>query len=616
MNQWFNYHAELDTDRVMKRLWLTLHEDFQNTYGSDLHLRAHTALLKEGVKGFRDASWPSRPSSLPPHLYKWLYQLENLFKRYRFADDVYSDDELLERTVNSFRDTQVRIATPIVMTSSLFLVVQRARKIVTEILGDYDPEEHIQQSEFGKRACVGTPYRESYLDLKLQSRPFTGSPEHLRWFEDVIKGDPLLRECLKDIEQRTHPVQDLIYTCVPKDWKKLRGILANTLVGSYYSAGIGKVIQRRLLRAGLNIRRLQVKHGKLAKIASIWRRLVTADLSAASDSITLQLLRMLLPCKWYRAITYGRSRYADVFGERILLSSFLTMGLGTTFPLQTLIFYSLVRAMGELSGHRFSVSVYGDDLIYSRELHKYVKHYFPMLHLKLNADKTYEKDHFRESCGSDYYRGVDVRPYQPEGRCQHLVGPRKQEFLYRLYNGLRRRWDEVEIPKTLAYLRMELLMHGELLFQVPPSFPDGSGIRVDKPVKDYWYSPVLWRKSDKLRVADNGGGYCFMYLHDVSKTRCVQAAQLPYYWDKLRSKSQPGDVDNAYGILGLPTGEYLNSWDDAADMPVIQWVKAQKKPKYVRSSITGRKLRRTVAMVTRKGATVAGTKEARYSDWQ
>lgn len=643
-----NGEIELNTDEVMKRTFVTLFEDFQTTFGTDYHPRGVKLLRKGDVVGFRDYEWPTRRDDMSPYFYKWSYQLENFFKRYRFNNDKFNDKQLSMMTRRKFRDTQERCASPIKRTVWNFKVLQRARVIIRGILREYDLDTHMSLCRFGKRACQGTPYLDSYLDQKILAQPFTCSSEHLAFFAEYCEGDDILKKMFDvNLKDRVRLVQSLKYAEVPKSWKIHRSMMPNTSAGAFVSAGLGEYIRLRLLDHGLNIKRLQEKHKNHACDASRNGQRVTADLSAASDSLTLQLLRMLLPIKWYRALTLGRARYVEIDGSDVLLSSVLTMGLGSTFPLQTLVFYALVKALGELDGRKHFVSVYGDDLIYSRHLHRYVRVLFPAIHLKLNEDKTYAEGHFRESCGGDYYRGVDVRPYQPEGGCEHLVGPRKQEFLYRIYNGLRRRWDEVEIPKTLLYLRMEILMCSQGILQVPPSFPDGSGIKVQYPVSDFGYVPVLWSTSSHSLSARgaavcyldgrgkmqrvNTGEFLFSYLHSFADGRCVQSVQQPYYWEKLRSstdvlvdlecrardlKKHRNRLAEILHSFRLPTGDLYAEFElDPRDSPAIRWAKAQKNPRYVRSKLTGQRFRRLVAMVSKKGSTHFSVTEARLSSW-
>lgn len=639
----------LSTDSVMQKCWITLFEDFQTTYGHDYKPRGVQLLQKGDFAGFRDYIWPTRRDDMSPYFYKWSYQLENFFKRYRFASDKFNDKELSRMTREKFRATQERCASPLKITVWNYKVIQRARRIIRGILGEYSEDRHRACCRHGKRACQGTPYLASYLDQKLLDQPFTCSSEHLDFFARYCEGDDIMQHFL-DValkENRIRLTRSLEYAEVPKSWKIHRSMMPNTLIGAFVSAGLGEYIAQCLRDVKINIKRLQPKHQQWAREASAKGHYVTADLSAASDSLTLQLLRMLLSTKWYRALTRGRALWVKIDGESVLLSSVLTMGLGSTFPLQTLVFYALVKALGELDGRKHFVSVYGDDLIYSRHLHKYVRVLFPAIHLILNEDKTYAEGHFRESCGGDYYRGVDVRPYQPEGGCEHLVGPRKQEFLYRLYNGLCRRWDEVEIPKTLLYLRMELLMCSKGLLQVPPSYPDGSGIRVERPRDDFWFSPVLWSTASHSTSAQgapvsfldgrgkkqrwNSGDYIFQYLHSFADDRCVQTVQLPYYWEKLRSSTDAlvdltsrsrNNTKHRQKLMQilhsfrLPTGDFYAEYElDPRDSPAIIWRKAQKNPRWIRSKLTGQRFRRLVAMVSKKGSTHFSVTEARLSSW-
>jgi len=561
-----------NTDEVMYKLWLHLVGDFRNVLGNDLARRPNDALLASGIKGFRGCSFPSRSTVSVP-LFKADYQLENLFKRYRFRDDVFTDDELRERTLKKFRDTQIRIARPIEIDCGIYMVFQEARKIVRSILGEYTKEEHMKLCQFGKRACVGTSYRDSYLDVKLESS-LTGSQEHIAWFNNYLATDKLLSDVVTSggkYPPKYEVCDTLRLSLVPKSFKSFRGIMPDTLLGSFYTKGMGRLLQSRLLNVGLDIRHLQSRHRRLVKDNSVSRRLATADLSAASDSLTPELLRRLLPAKWYHAIMHGRINQCMVGDQLQQIISVATMGLGHTFPLQTLIFYSLLKAIGNLNGdRRMFVSVYGDDLIYPSRIHRLVSVIFPKLHLNLNLDKTYVEDHFRESCGADYYHGSDVRPFQPQGEFQLLDKRQFAAFLYKLLNGIKLRWTEEEIPRTLEYLLNELVLTQGIIFQVPSFYPDASGFKVDRPRNGYFYSPVFY-----VRDTQSCG---FYYLHDCAEFRVV-LNQSPYYWAKMSRCHTDDDT-------------HLIRWDRPIDLPVLRKRKSHKSPKYVYSKLLGIRVRR------------------------
>jgi hypothetical protein len=330
---------------------------------------------------------------------------------------------------------------------------------------------------------------------------------------------------------------------VPKTWKTYRLITPLTLLGLFFSYGIGRVVQSRLKDAGLDISRLQEIHAAIIKAYSVTCSHVTADLSAASDSITSEMLNRILPRPWYVALKKTFVRQLNIDGRMVSTASVLPMGNGATFPVETLVFYCIIKAIGELTETEGTYSVYGDDLIYPTPLHKYVVGIFPQLHLKLNSEKTFVDYQFRESCGSDYYRGQDVRPYFLKGDAEYLTRVRYEAFLYQVYNGLTARWEPLEIRQTLTWLLSELSVVSHGVCRVPPSFPGYSGIKVERftdvPL-DYHLLPF---KPINARFVNGTLDYQFDYLTETSKQRIVEFTQ-PYYWLALQGLND--EVDESY----------------------------------------------------------------------
>jgi len=542
--------GKVSTDVIMQEVWSHLVSDFRTLLKTQSYAAQYKTALDVGISNFRLASFPGR-MAVSPLLYKCDYQLETLFKRYRFQNDMYSQRELETTSWEKFQQTQLRLDTPIVETPFLNVVLRNARKIAKEILGEYDLEEHMSRCAFGKRACVGTGYGDSNLHIKL-SRPLTGSIEHIRWFKEYLKTDTLLLDTIKEAQGKTKPsfriCRELKMTLVPKSYKALRSVMPDTLCGSFYTRGLGEVLALRLKSAGLNIRTLQERHGILAQRSSVRGHLVTADLSAASDSITTWLLRRVLPGPWYRVVTHGRIPFIRYKRSSLRMNTVLTMGLGHTFPLQTLIFYSLLESIRRLKSIRTKCSVYGDDLIYPKGIHNLVRYVFPRINLNLNGDKTYAETPFRESCGSDYYRGVDVRPFNPEGEHRLLGRLYLGQFLYKLYNGISRRWTAGEIPATLNYLYNAIITHCGECFVVPPHFPDTSGVK---------FGPHVPVRYTDLTFAPDVQSCTFNYVKTNSGRRRVRT-QRCYYWEWLRQRS---------------TGDTLSPYSDLGDVPALFWAK-------------------------------------------
>lgn len=606
--------ASKHSDSLVTKLWLSLVRDFRTNLSDPSLGMRHEAALKSGIKTFRDEPFPSKWGTTE-YRFKCLYQLENLMKRYIYENDA-SSEELSQQALEGFSNFQCEIATPLARTATAFAVTQGARRIIKRILGKFNPEELLDNVMFGKRANEGVPYAQSYLDCKVAS--LSGSMEHQEWFyKEYLPGDPLLGDIVKKcpgkfnhlrgikvpktLLQKSHSVRPLHYTptnltatTVPKSYKTNRVIVPNTVIGAMYSYGLGRMIETRLASVGLNIRTLQKKHGLYAKLASKTGHLVTADLSKASDLFTTAMVNALVPRDWFNALKRGRIKNVAVGKKVIHLTSFMAMGIGYTFTLETLIFYAILKSIAQLTNVKGLISVYGDDLIYPKALHKYVAVLFPKLGLRLNADKTFVDLPFRESCGSDFYKGVDVRPFQPEEVGRRMTENEYRTFCYKLLNGLLRRWDRWEIPTTVLFLLKEILSVDYSIKLVPPDFPEGSGLHFR--VSDWvpiakqlamwdltWYIPVsypVWNNDLQC--------HSFVYWREVAYDRQVPYVY-PYLWEKLRSSSRDEGSTNPF--------------EDSNDAPILRWVKPRGVKRGMRSSLSRRRLVQLVPVVSKKGST-------------
>lgn len=524
------------TDEVMKNIWLRLSEDANaSTEGAvALNPQRKYALKGNDIKTFREWHYNHDFNVVDPYVLKWRIQLDTLFKRYKFEKDSFSEDDLRSLASAKFAADQLRIAGPLQISLGTEVVLKEARRQVRNILGSYEAEEHTNLCKFSSHANRGISYVDSYFDVK--ACRLTGSVEHIQWFKQLLSTDQLLNHAVHEQGRPKYIVcESLRLAKVPKSWKAVRTMMPHTVCGSFYTYGLGALIRRRLLDAGQDISRLQDRHRILAERFSKTRTHVTADLSAASDSFNRELLCRLLPRRWFKAVMFGNPRYYTDESQTYSLQSPMTMGMGHTFPLQTLLFYCLLRAVQRLTGVGGLISVYGDDLIYPRKMHKIVVAVFRDLNFNINAEKTFVESHFRESCGGDYFRGFDVRPFCPEGQSSHLSRKKLLEWYYTLYNGLRLRWDEVEIPRTLHYLLTEIVNVECVIHQVPTTYPENSGIKVDVPRRN-----GIWPWSHVNHVAYSPdskapwwGQRSFSYLRQVPADRVVKAEGL-HLWHALR----------------------------------------------------------------------------------
>jgi hypothetical protein len=149
----------------------------------------------------------------------------------------------------------------------------------------------------------------------------------------------------------------------------------------------------------------------------------TLDLSEASDRVSNQLVREML--KYHpnllRAIDATRSRRADVPGHGVIrLAKYASMGSALCFPIEAMVFLTLIflGIEKELSTRftrksdflRFSdrVRVYGDDLIVPIDNVESVIGSLEHFGAQVGSHKSFWIGKFRESCGKEYYNGIDV----------------------------------------------------------------------------------------------------------------------------------------------------------------------------------------------------------------
>lgn len=203
---------------------------------------------------------------------------------------------------------------------------------------------------------------------------------------------------------------------VPKDSDEFRtiGIEMNGLIPLQMCIGnhFSRMLQKKV---GINLNS-QERNRHLAKLAQTFG-LATIDLKNASGSISLQLVKALLPVEWFCLIEACRSSHGCVPGEEVIEYEMVSsMGNGFTFELESLIFYALVKATCEDEGIsdyecKRSITVFGDDIILPARCAESFMQNLTLFGFTANTEKSFLKGFFFESCGHDYYDGTDVRPF-------------------------------------------------------------------------------------------------------------------------------------------------------------------------------------------------------------
>lgn len=205
---------------------------------------------------------------------------------------------------------------------------------------------------------------------------------------------------------------------VPKNRDEHRaiGIEMNGLVP--LQKVLGNLIRLRLKQKTEIDLNSQQRNRHLARLAQTFE-LSTIDLANASSSISLELVRALLPPDWFAVLNDFRSSHGHcgrLKQPKVAYEMISSMGNGFTFELESLIFYALAQATAERGGcHAFeikrSVGVFGDDIIVPKRIASELISNMSLFGFTVNEEKSFLNGYFFESCGADYYDCSDVRPF-------------------------------------------------------------------------------------------------------------------------------------------------------------------------------------------------------------
>jgi len=311
-------------------------------------------------------------------------------------------------------------------------VLAALRKEIARILG---PLPRALKGRFGPGSTFGDRGRLTTVADKLQSTPTTTRLDylvHLQWFGSAWSRSLQAGRC-----NSIDVVRGNRFLTVPKNAKTDRSIAVEPSLNVFYQLALGSAVRQRLKAYGIDLDTGQDLHREMARESSISGACATIDLSMASDTVSSNLVKLLVPRAWLELLESLRSPMTLIEGRWYRLEKFSSMGNGFTFELETLIFTAAVKVACDMSMVKalpgVDFSCYGDDLICPAPAVRNLKNILAFLGFKINPEKSFVEGPFRESCGEDFYNGTAVRP--------HFIKefPREPQEWITFANGLRRR---------------------------------------------------------------------------------------------------------------------------------------------------------------------------------
>lgn len=215
-----------------------------------------------------------------------------------------------------------------------------------------------------------------------------------------------------------------IMTTVPKNLDKRRGIGIEFTRTTYLATPAANALRYCLERkrghklapnGTINLARQELNRDA-ACAASCDNSYATIDCTAASDSVTYGFVHAVLPKEVFRTLEGLRSTCSYIPGKKkpVTLHLFSMMGSRITFPLETLLFYSIAKAACEYVSHfvdigTYNIHVYGDDVIVPTVCAATVMEWMQLCGFAANEEKScYSANFYRESCGGEYFHGEDI----------------------------------------------------------------------------------------------------------------------------------------------------------------------------------------------------------------
>lgn len=290
------------------------------------------------------------------------------------------------------------------------VIVRKARYLLTEVFAKFDPTDIVPSHGPG---AVSTRERlwEKWHWSNVSDRITSLYPLDAYFYANLGH----VCDRLQEIQSLTTNCNSARVLLVPKDSRGPRLISCEPLDYMWIQQGLGRAIVRHV--ENLELTKFNVfftdqgPNRRGAQLGSSNGRYATLDLNEASDRVSLELVRLLFPPRIAEYLEACRSLTTVLpSGEVLALKKFAPMGSALCFPVLALTTWAILTAGAPDTDTREGILVYGDDVIVPTAQAANAIEQLESFGLKVNRDKSCTGGFFRESCGMDAFKGVDVTP--------------------------------------------------------------------------------------------------------------------------------------------------------------------------------------------------------------
>ncbi|QXN75347.1 MAG: RNA-dependent RNA polymerase [Grapevine-associated levi-like virus 10] len=425
---------------------------------------------------------------------KALHLKSEIFSKFVSADTDPADvrrERAISKWLSTERDNEATIERLLLTPEDFHILpwvtfgefVSFCQDLIRKVIGDTAPVDALIGS-FSGGASTSRARTESHPAGKYLGIAHI-TPRCRELFEEVILDEMPAWRGLWDQVSIIEVPGNVLFT-VPKKTDIDRCACKEPDINMFVQKGIGNYFRKSLRAIGINLNDQSINRS-FAREGSITGMLSTLDLSSASDSISSEVVSLLLPECWFTLLDSVRSPVTIIDGVEHSNQMFSSMGNGFTFELESLLFYALARTTAYFRGTPGVISVYGDDIICPSGIAQDLSEVLSYFGFQVNPDKSFSTGFFRESCGGHYLHGCDITPFYVKAPIKSLLD------IIDVANKLRK-WSSQEQPNILGYT-----------------------IEVDHFVEDTWFwlkskvPSLLWGGEDtsfKYRlVSDDIGAY-------------------------------------------------------------------------------------------------------------
>lgn len=452
----------------------------------------------------------------------------------------------------------------------------RARAVMHFVLGECSESEWFHECKNSGGTSLGVSYSDTSNENKF-TLPMTTTERAEPYFWSYLSYDYTLKESIIEFnggESQTNGnwfdyVEGSRATTVDKTDSARRFIAIEPTCNMFLQQGLMSLMYRRMAKVGLDVTTLPGLHKWLAKVGSITGGFATIDWSSASDCVSPVLLKWLLPNDWMYAVMAVQTPKTSIGGgEPEDLHMISTMGNATTFPLETLVFWTYATAVWltlETDSNSLfpewedlkRCSVFGDDCILPTSIASAYIDVMESVGFIVNKEKSYYgTERFRESCGGDYLCGYDVRPYNIKAPHSDRLSS-LEPWLYIACNSLLKKYKtyfgelSYVYDKELWKVIFGLFRQYEIEIKLVPSdFPDDAGLKLSHDIlRFYRHYPMKLSRIDRSKHGVFRFKFCkFRYRNKRARDEFLTLA----LWLKRPSLSEVVIELDRFGRVKLP----------------------------------------------------------------